>query len=94
MREVAQQVRGTTEEQARGSGRIRESVEGVREAVESINRALQEQSAACRSAVEFLEAVYARTRSNEDSSRRLDAVAKSLLHQAEALRQDVQRFEI
>jgi methyl-accepting chemotaxis protein len=94
MREVAQQVRGTTEEQARGSGRIRESVEGVREAVERINRALQEQSAACRSAVEFLEAVYARTRSNEESSRRLDAVTKSLLHQAEALRQDVQRFEI
>ena len=94
MREVAQQVRGTTEEQARGSGRIRESVEGVREAVERINRALQEQSAACRSAVEFLEAVYARTRSNEESSRRLDAVAKSLLHQAEALRQDVQRFTV
>jgi methyl-accepting chemotaxis protein len=94
MREVAQQVRGTTEEQARGSGRIRESVEGVREAVETINRALQEQSAACRSAVEFLEAVYARTRNNEESSRRLDAVAKSLLHQAEALRQDVQRFTL
>ena len=82
-------ARARREEQARGSGRIRESVEGVREAVEQINRALQEQSAACRSAVEFLEAVYARTRSNEESSRRLDAVAKSLLHQAEALRQDV-----
>ena len=94
MREVAQQVRGTTEEQARGSGRIRESVEGVREAVETINRALQEQSAACRSAVELLEKVYTRTRSNEESSRRLDAVAKSLLHQAEALRQDVQRFSV
>jgi methyl-accepting chemotaxis protein len=94
MREVAQQVRGTTEEQARGSGRIRESVEGVREAVERINAALQEQSAACRSAVEFLESVYARTRSNEESSRRLDAVTKSLLHQAEALRQDVRRFRI
>jgi methyl-accepting chemotaxis protein len=93
MREVAQQVRGTTEEQARGSGRIRESVEGVREAVERINSALQEQSAACRSAVELLEGVYTRTRSNEESSRRLDAVAKSLLHQAEALRQDVRRFQ-
>jgi methyl-accepting chemotaxis protein len=69
-------------------------VEGVREAVERINAALQEQSAACRSAVEFLESVYARTRSNEESSRRLDAVTKSLLHQAEALRQDVGRFKI
>ena len=52
----------TTEEQARGSGRIRESVEGVREAVEQINSALQEQSTACRSAVELLEGVYTRTR--------------------------------
>jgi methyl-accepting chemotaxis protein len=94
MREVAQQVRGTTEEQARGSGRIRESVEEVREAVERINSALQEQSAACRSAAEFLEAVYARTKSNQESARRLDEVTQSLLHQAEALRQDVRRFEI
>ena len=94
MREVAQQVRGTTEEQARGSGRIRESVEGVREAVEQHQPALQEQSTACRSAVELLEAVYARTRTNEESARRLDAVTKSLLHQAEALREDVQRFTV
>ena len=35
-----------------------------------------------------------RTRSNEESARRLDAVAKSLLHQAEALRQDVRRFSV
>jgi methyl-accepting chemotaxis protein len=94
MREVAQQVRGTTEEQARGSGRIRESVEGVREAVERINAALQEQSAACRAAVEFLEEVSSRTRSHEDSGRRMDATTKDLLRQAEALRQDVQRFRI
>jgi methyl-accepting chemotaxis protein len=94
MREVAQQVRGTTEEQARGSGRIRESVEEVREAVERINSALQEQSAACRSAAEFLEAVYARTKSNQESARRLDEVTQSLLHQAEALRQDVRRFSV
>jgi methyl-accepting chemotaxis protein len=94
MRDVATQVRGTTEEQARGSGRIRESVEGVREAVERINSSLQEQSAACRSAVEFLEAMYARTRSNEQSASRLDQVAKSLVHQAQALRDDVQRFRV
>jgi methyl-accepting chemotaxis protein len=94
MRDVAQQVRGTTQEQARGSGRIRESVEGVREAVERINEGLQEQSAACRSAVEFLEAMHARTRSNEESARRVDQVARDLVHQAETLRNDVQRFRI
>jgi len=94
MRDVAAQVRGTTEEQARGSGRIRESIEGVREAVEQINAALQEQSASCRSAVEFLEAMHTRTRQGEQSAQRLDQVAKGLVHQAEALRHDVGRFQI
>ena len=54
MRAVAQQVRRTTEELTHGSSRIRESVEGVLEDVQRINGALQEQRAACRSAVEFL----------------------------------------
>jgi methyl-accepting chemotaxis protein len=94
MREVAQQVRGTTEEQARGSGRIRESVEEVREAVERINQALQRQLAACGAAVEFLEEVSSRTHSHEDSGRRMDEATKGLLRQAEALREDVQRFRI
>ena len=94
MREVATQVRGTTEEQARGSGRIRESIEGVREAVERINEALQEQSTACRSAAEFLEAVWQRTHSNEQSAGRLDAVARGLAEQAAGLREHVERFRI
>ncbi len=94
MREVATQVRGTTEEQARGSGRIRESIEGVREAVERINEALQEQSTACRSAAEFLEAVWQRTHSNEQSAGRLDAVASGLADQAAGLRKHVERFQI
>ena len=55
MREVAQQVRRTTEEQSRGFGRIRESVEGVRGVVENINESLQEQSSACSQVAEFLE---------------------------------------
>ena len=94
MREVAAQVRGTTEEQARGSGRIRESVEGVREAVERINEALQEQSAACRSAVEFLEAMHQRTRTNQEAVRRLDGVGQDLLTAAEGLRADLDRFRV
>jgi methyl-accepting chemotaxis protein len=94
MREVASQVRGTTEEQARGSGRIRESVEGVREAVERINEALQEQSAACRSAVEFLEAMHQRTRTNQEAVRRLDGVGQDLLTAAQGLRADLDRFRV
>ena len=94
MREVAQQVCATTEEQARGSGRIRDSIEEVREAVEQINGALQEQSASSRSAAEFLEAVHHRTRSNEESAQRLDSATRTLLGQADALREAVQRFRI
>ncbi len=94
MREVAHQVRGTTEEQARGSGRIRESIEEVRNAVEQINNALQEQTAVCKTVVEFLEEVYARTRSNTDSASRMDAATKGLLRQSTELREDLQRFQV
>ncbi len=94
MREVAHQVRSTTEEQARGSGRIRESVEEVRDAVEQINSALQEQSAACQTVVAFLEEVYSRTRSNTESTRRMDDATKGLLRQSKELREDLQRFQI
>ncbi|MDJ0853402.1 MAG: HAMP domain-containing methyl-accepting chemotaxis protein [Myxococcota bacterium] len=94
MRELAQQVGGTIDEQARGSGRIRESVEGVRTAVEQIGEALREQSAACRSAVELLEAMNERTRANEEGSQRLDLVARDLVSQAENLRRDVRRFQL
>jgi methyl-accepting chemotaxis protein len=92
MREVARQVRGTTEEQARGSGRIRESIEEVRRALDEINAALEEQSAACRSAVEFVEEVAARTQSNQESARRLGEATQGLQGQAEALREDLGRF--
>jgi methyl-accepting chemotaxis protein len=94
MREVAHQVRGTTEEQARGSGRIRLSVDGIRDAVEQINDSIQEQSAACRSVVEFLEEVSSRTQSNEVSAKRMDEATKGLLGEAENLREDVHRFLI
>jgi methyl-accepting chemotaxis protein len=92
MRDVASQVRSTTEEQARGSGRMRESIEEVQTAVEQINDALQEQAAACRSAVDFLEEVYAQTRSNEESARKMDEATKDLLLQSGSLRVEVGRF--
>jgi methyl-accepting chemotaxis protein len=94
IRDVAQQVRGTTEEQARGSGRIRENVEGQREAIEQINEALQEQAAACRSAVEFIEEIFAQTRANEESARRMDQASKGLLKQSAELKEDVHRFRL
>ena len=94
MREVAQQVRGTTEEQARGSGQIRKNVEEQRDAVEQINQALQEQAAACRSAVEFIEEIFAQTRANEESTRRMDQASKGLLKQSAGLREEMHRFRL
>ncbi len=94
MSEVAQQVRRTTEEQSRGFGRIRESVEGVRDAVERINSSLQEQSSACSQVAEFLEQVVDRTRGNEQAAGNMSEAVDSLIRQAEALREDVARFQI
>ena len=94
MREVASQVRGTTEEQARGSGRIRESIEGVRSAVEEIHVALQEQSQACSEAVAFLEQLRGRSGTRQEANRLVEGVARELLTRAEELRAEVRRFRL
>jgi methyl-accepting chemotaxis protein len=94
IRDVAQQTQRTTEEQARGAGRFRDSIESVREAVDKIHAALQEQSEECRHVVSFLEQVYERTRANEDSSRRMSEATQGLQQQADALREHVRRFRV
>jgi len=94
MREVAQQTQRTTEEQSSGAGRIRDSMESVRDVVEHIHGALQQQSEACRSAVALLEDVFHRTRSNDESADQLRESAHEMQRQAEALRDDVRRFRV
>jgi methyl-accepting chemotaxis protein len=92
MREVSQQLRATTEEQARGGARIRESIDGVRDAAESINDALNTQSASCQEVVGFLEEVSAGNQANDVSSSRLEEASRSLMQQAESLREGVKKF--
>jgi methyl-accepting chemotaxis protein len=94
MRDVAQQVHRTTEEQARGAARIRDSVESVREAVERMHESLRQQSAACDGAVGQHDQIQQRTHSNEESARQMSEATQRLKVQAEALRQDVGRFRI
>jgi methyl-accepting chemotaxis protein len=94
IRDVSQQVSRTTEEQARGAARIRDSVERVRDAVERIHVSLRQQSDACRHAVSFLEQIHQRTLSNEEATRRMSEATLGLKAQAEALRQDVRRFRV
>ena len=93
-RDVAQQTQRTTEEQSRGAGRIRQSMESIRDAVDQIHAGLQEQTDSCRTTVSFLEQVFEKTRSNEESSRRLGGATRELSGQAAVLRDDVQRFRI
>src|SRR5262245_16579693 len=92
MREVAHQTQRTTEEQARGSARIRDGMEAVRDVVDRIHAALREQSEACRSAFSFLEQIHARTRSHEDSAQRIAEATQTLRRQAGGLRTDLSHF--
>jgi methyl-accepting chemotaxis protein len=94
MREVAHQTLRTTEEQARGSARIRDGMEAVRDVVDRIHAALREQSEACRSAVTFLHQIHERTLSHEESAQRLGDTTRTLQHQAGGLRADLQRFRL
>jgi methyl-accepting chemotaxis protein len=94
MRDVAQQTQRTTEEQSSGAGRIRDSMESVRDAVEHIHHALQEQGNACNAALSFLQEVFGRTQSNDESAEQLQEAASAMKRQAEVLRDDVRRFRI
>ena len=92
MWEVALQVRRTTEEQAAGFGRIRESVTGVRGSVEQMTDVLREQSEACTEVTGFLEGVAAGSRSNEGAAENVRTAVAELATQAAELRKDVERF--
>ena len=74
--------------------RIRDNVEAVRSAVESIDKSLQEQSQVCHEIARFLEMVSERTRSNESSVQSMGEATRGLVGQAETLREDVRRFRI
>jgi methyl-accepting chemotaxis protein len=94
MRDISRKVRGSTGEQARGAKRIRDAMQGVRDAVDHIDSALQEQLLACGSALEFLEAVRHRTGANEESTRAMEDATAALRAQAQELRDEVRRFQI
>jgi methyl-accepting chemotaxis protein len=94
MREVAHQTQRTTEEQARGSARIRDGMEAVRDVVDRIHAALREQSESCRNAVAFLQQIHERTLSHDESAQRLGDTTRTLQHQAGGLRADLQHFRL
>jgi methyl-accepting chemotaxis protein len=93
MRDAAQQVHRTTEEQARGGNQIRAGIEVVRQAVEQIHQALQDQGNACTQSAQFMAQVAERARSNHESAAQMEHASVELGAAAEAMRQQVRRFE-
>ncbi len=93
MRDAARQTRRTTEEQAASSRRIRESIQGVGSSADHIHAALEEQSQACNAAATVLETVGESARSNDTSSQRLASASADLEREAEALHDEVSRFQ-
>ena len=93
MRDVAHQMQRTAEEQARGSGRIRDGMEGVRDAVERIHAACASRArraaAPCPSSSRSTSA-RAATRSRRSACR---TPRRTLQRQADALRADLRRFQ-
>ncbi len=92
MREVAQQVRRTTEDQATGFGRIKQNVVGVRGAVELISRALTKQDTACGEVGRCLDAVGTGDQANAAAAEALRETLDALGARATALRQDIDGF--
>jgi methyl-accepting chemotaxis protein len=94
MREAAQQVRHTAEEQAAGFSRFRENVVGVREVVDQITGSVAKQAAACRQVEESLGRVSKGTESNEESAQKLRELMRELISQAVILREGAERFRV
>jgi methyl-accepting chemotaxis protein len=92
MREVALQVRRTTEAQSAGFGRILESVNEARAAAEQITGVLAEQSGACTQVAGFLASVASGSRSNEESAEEVRVAMAGLTAEAASLRADIERF--
>ena len=94
MREVAHQVRRTTEEQAAGFSRMRENVVGVREAVDQITGSLGEQAGACRQVTESLGLVSRGIQSNEEAAEKMRDAMREFISKAVTLREDAERFRV
>ncbi len=94
MREVAQQVRRTTEDQARGFGRIRENVDELRNAVGRITGTLGQQSEACGQMSELLVKVSEETRTHESAAGQIKAATRELIAHSDSLREESERFRV
>jgi len=94
MREVAQQVRHTTEDQSRGFRHMRENVEGMRGTVEEISGSLDQQSGSCLQVTGVLEEASDRTKANEAAAGKIRVAAQELIAHSKTLREESERFRV
>jgi methyl-accepting chemotaxis protein len=94
MQDVAQQLRTTTEEQARGCRQIGESAEGVRAASEAIYALIDSQMTACTTSASLLEKLATQASSDEENASQMEETIRALVVDAETLRADAKDFKL
>ncbi len=94
IRDVAELVHRSVEEQAAGNRRLQDGVGVVEEATRHIEEGLESQSEAVRSAVERMGEVHERADEQQQAAERVAEGVDELARDAEALRREVGRFQL
>ncbi|MAE95436.1 MAG: hypothetical protein CL910_12305 [Deltaproteobacteria bacterium] len=94
IRDVAQLVHRSAEEQAHGSVTLRSGVDAVEEATRRIDEGLGSQRVASRNALEQVQEVNTRAHENQKAASQVALGVAALAREAEALRAEVERFKL
>jgi methyl-accepting chemotaxis protein len=94
MREVALATCARTREQITRIARIGESFEGIRDAAESVETSLQQQSSSTEEIAGFLEKVGSRCSENTRSAELASEASRGLRALAQSLREHMARFRV
>lgn len=94
MREITIQVRSATREQSKGARQINETMNRVNQMVDYINGAIKEQRGSSSEVLSEMETIRMSMEANLQATRAMDSAVENLQDQAEALRREVQRFQL
>ncbi|MCB0221664.1 MAG: HAMP domain-containing protein [Chrysiogenetes bacterium] len=94
MREITTLVRSATREQSKGARQINEAMDRVIQMVEYINGAIKEQRGSSSEVLSEMETIRSSMEANVSATRAMDSAVENLQAQAEALRTEVQRFQL
>ena len=94
MREITIHVRSATREQSKGARQINEAMDRVIQMVEYINGAIKEQRGGSSEVLAEMETIRKSMEANLKATKAMDSAVENLQAQAEALRTEVQRFQL